>query len=162
MRLMPFGCIDWKGGKLKRILLIFWLSVLILAPFNNSASASDVFISGSSQFESRLLVKYMKKQGYFYIGLSDTDLNTFGAKDAEIIITNADDIAVGTGLADNKGNFHITVPIEDVYKVVVRFHGKEVVQVVKFPGIKDIMVYLGYFDSDIIDRWWLRTASLSN
>ncbi|HDZ62811.1 MAG TPA: hypothetical protein ENH40_06680 [Nitrospirae bacterium] len=146
-----------------RKLLFISLCLLVIFSFHNKAAA-EITISGSSQFDSSLLEKYMKKHGYFYIGETDNEyalnVNTFAAKDAEIIIEDEQGAVLGTEMTDDEGRFDITVNREDVYKIIVKFHGLETVKIVKFPKIEDVMINVGYFDSNIIDRW-LRTASLS-
>ena len=52
---------------MKNIFVFIGLSILILFAFHNKAAASEVIISGSSQFDSSLSVKFMEKHGYVFI-----------------------------------------------------------------------------------------------
>ena len=42
---------------------------------------------------------------------------------------------------------------EDVYKIIVRFHGQETKKIVTFPKIEDVMINVGYFKSDVVGDW---------
>jgi hypothetical protein len=147
---------------MKNILFIGLCLLMVFSLYSTSAAA-DITISGSSQFDSSLLANYMKKHGYSFVGESQSEYysstNTFAASNAEIVIKDATDTIVGKGISDEKGNFSITVPRKEVYKVIVRFHGHEVEQVVKFPETEDIIVNLGYFSSDTVGGW-IQTAAL--
>lgn len=140
------------------------LCLLMIFSFHNAAAAADISISGSSQFESSLLAKYMKKHGYSYVGQTSIEnylkVNTYAAKDAEVIVKDEQGAVLGTGMTDQQGNFNIIVSREDVYKVIVRFQGQETEKIVKFPKIDDITMNVGYFSSEIVGGW-IRTASLS-
>ena len=148
---------------MKKILFIM-LSLLMILSFHNTAAAADITISGSSQFNSSLLAKYMKKHGYFYVGQTSNkntfNVNTFAANDAEVYIHEQDGTFLRKGITDKEGNFLINVPKKEGYRVIVMFHGQEAEKIVTFPKIEGVIVNFGYFNSDVIDGWF-RTALLS-
>ena len=140
-----------------RKMIFICLCLFMVFSFHNTAAASEITISGSSQFDSSLLEKYMAKHGYFYLGQTTLEsflkVNTFAAKDAKVIIENEQGTVLGTELVDNKGNFDITVNREDVYKIIVRFHGQETEKIVKFPRTENVMINVGYFESGVVGDW---------
>ena len=133
-------------------MIFIGLCLLMIFSFHNTSAAAEITISGSSQFDCSLLEKYMAKHGYFYIGETEY-VNTFAAKDAKVIIEDEQGAVLGTEMVDNKGNFDITVHREDVYKIIVRFHGQETKKIVTFPKIEDVMINVGYFKSDVVGDW---------
>ena len=133
--------------------------------FNNNASASEVVISGSSQFDCSLSEKFMEKHGYVFVEESYYEsylsTNMYAATGSEVKVLDADGNVLGTAKTDDKGGFTVSVPKEDTYRIICMFRDKKVEKVVKFSDIDNITVYIGFFKSEIVDSW-LRTASLSN
>lgn len=146
---------------MKKLLPVVWLFILILTTFNN-AFASDVVINGYSQFDCSLSDKFMEKHGYVFIEESYykdfLTTNMYGAKDAEVIVENEHGAVLGTGLTDSEGKFSITVPMGDLYKIIVRFRDRESIKQIEFPKIENVIIYMGYVTSDTIDSW-IRTAA---
>ena len=149
---------------MKKILLVICFSALIFTFSNNNAAASEVVISGSSQFDCSLSAKFMEKHGYVFIEesyyASYMSTNMYAATDAEVTIENEHGAILGAGMADKRGHFSITVPKSDLYKIVVTFHGHKGIKQVQFSKIDDVIVYLGFVKSEIVDNW-LQTASLN-
>ncbi len=133
------------------------LFLLLLFSLNTVAIASDITISGSAQFECNLLSKYMKKHGYFFIKeirrKNNLKTNLFAAKDAEVIIKNKLDTILGVVRTDKKGNFSISVPVENMYQIVVRFHDREIKNEVSYSYAKNFLADLGYFDTEKVVSW---------
>ena len=150
---------------MKNIFVFIGLSILILFAFHNKAAASEVIISGSSQFDSSLSAKFMGKHGYVFLEESYYEsylsTNMYAATGSEVSILDEDGNVLGTAIADNKGGFSVTVPREDSYRIISRFHNQKVEKIVKFSDIDNVTVYIGFFKSEIVDNW-LRTAALNN
>jgi len=150
---------------MKKILRAICFTLVVFYSFINNAVASDVVISGSTQFDCSLSSKFMEKHGYVFIEESYYEsyltTNMYAARDAEVIVENEHGAVLGTGIADKKGKFSITVPKGDLYNVIARFHGNEIIKQVQFPKLENVIVYIGYFKSDVVDNW-LRTAGLND
>jgi hypothetical protein len=148
---------------MKNFLFMIWLSVLICALFISNAVASDVVISGSSQFDSSLSDKFMEKRGYVFIEeTSYADFlttNIYGAKGAEVIVEDYNGTVLGTETADDRGDFSITVPEGDIYLLTVKFRGRERTKKIEFPKIDNVTVYIGFFKSETVDSWFIRPVS---
>jgi CTP:phosphocholine cytidylyltransferase-like protein len=148
---------------MKKNLLAICFSAFIFIFFINNVSASEVVISGASQFDCSLSAKFMEKHGYVFIEesyyKSYVTTNMYAAAYAKVTIENEHGAILGAGMADKRGRFSITVPKSDLYKIVVTFHGHKGIKQVQFPKIDDVIVYLGFVKSEIVDNW-LRTASL--
>lgn len=133
------------------------LLVLLLLFFNSIALASDITIAGSAYFKCSLMSKYMQKHGYSFIDeISYADYlktNRYAARDAQVFIKDANNITVGTGLTDKDGNFSVTVPQEDSYQIIVKFHGQEVKEDVSPSDLKNYVIDLGNFSSDSVGSW---------
>jgi hypothetical protein len=142
---------------LKKISLSIFYVLLLLLCFNATAIASDITISGSAQFECNLLSKYMKKHGYSFIKeikyKNNFKTNLFAANDAEVIIKNKLNITVGVGKTGKNGDFSISVPRENTYRIIVRFHGREIEDTVSYSDAKNFIADLGYFESEKVASW---------
>ena len=126
--------------------------------YNSTAIALEVIsINGSTQFTCKFLSKYMEKHGYSYIKESIKEsnfkTNVFAAKDAEIIVKNKYDTVLAFGKADKKGNFSISVPKDNNYKMVVRFHDREIEEVVSYSDAINFIADFGYFDAENVGNW---------
>lgn len=143
---------------MKNIILSACVSLLLC----NTAVASDMTISGTAQFRSNLLSKYMIKNGYHYIKEMKIGYkyktNLFAAGDAEVIVKNMNDIIVGSGRTDEKGNFLVSVPGDSSYQIVVRYHNREITKVVTVQETENITLDLMFFKSEEIDSWHERPA----
>ena len=137
---------------MRNISLSILFSLFLLISYSAAANASDTTVSGSAHFKSSLLSSYMEKHGYVFIEESSKK-NIFAAGDAEIIIRNKNNTIVGTGKTDKKGNFSISVPEDDSYQIIVRFHGHEAEYVVSSSEANNFIAYLGYFNSDEVGIW---------
>ena len=142
---------------MQKILRAICFSLVVFYSFINNAVASDIVISGSTQFDCSLSAMFMEKHGYVFIEESYYEsyltTNMYAAKDAEIIIENEHGAVLGTGIADKKGKFSIAVPKGDLYKIIARFHDTKSIKQVQYPNIEDIIVYMGYIQSDMVDNW---------
>lgn len=133
------------------------LAVIVFFAFQNRSAASEVIINGSAQFDSSLSEKYMEKHGYvfieesYYKGYLKT--NMFGAKNADVLIKNEYGEVLGMTKTDKEGEFSVAVPKVELYKIIVRFKGNEVMKQVQFPKIKNVILYSGFFKSDTVDGW---------
>ncbi len=141
-----------------RKILLSILCPVILFAFSVSTSAFEMTtISGSAQFKSSLLSKYMKKHGYSYIeevlydGHKKT--NIFAAKDAEVIIQNKYGTVVGSGKADDDGSFSVSVPRDNNYHIFVRFHDREIEGLVSYAEVKNYTADFGHFDTETVEGW---------
>ena len=147
---------------MKKILPAILFSLVIVIPFTNNAAASDVIISGSFQFDCTLSAKFMEKHGYSFIEESYygsyLSTNMYAAEDVEVIIKNEDGTILGTGVADKKGKFSISVPHEDIYRIVARFHDRETDKMVEFKDIERVIVYVGFFKSETVDIWMAKAS----
>lgn len=147
---------------MKKISLFTWYSILLLLSLNAAAVASDVTISGSARFNCNLLSKYMEKHGYYFIEEvkygKNFKTNIFAAKDAEVTIKSGNHTIVGTGKADEKGNFSISVPEEDTYQIVIRFHDREIEHNVSRSDAQDFVADLGYFKTEKVGSWIQKPA----
>ncbi len=143
---------------MKHISLYILFTLLTLLSFNHAANAFEVTtINGSAQFKCKLLSKYMEKHGYFYIKEiiyeKTFKTNIFAAKDAEVIIKSKYDTVLAIGKADKKGNFSISVPKDNNYKIVVRFHDREIEEVVSYSDAINFIADFGYFDTEKVGNW---------
>jgi len=137
---------------MRNYLLSVLFSLLLLMSYSPAVHAADVTVSGSAYFVSSLLSSYMKKHGYVFIEES-AKKNVFAAGDADITIKNEKDKTVGAGTTDEKGNFSISVPDDESYKIIVIFHGRESEYTVSSSEVSNFKAYLGYFSSDEVDGW---------
>jgi len=142
---------------MKSFMLSVWCCLLLLPAFNPAAAASDILISGSARFECNLLSKYMKKHGYYFVKEvrynNKFKTNLFAAKYADVIIKNKDNATLGVGRTDKEGKFSIPVAQDSSYQLLVRFHGRKIENTVTFSDTKNIIVNVGYFDTEKIDDW---------
>ena len=150
---------------MKKILLVIWLSVSMFTFFNNNVSASEIVISGSTQFDCSLSEKFMGKHGYLFLEESYYEsylsTNMYAATGSEVSILDEDGNVLARAMTDSKGGFSVTVPKEDTYRIICRFRDQKVEKVVKFSDIDNVTVYIGFFKSETVDNW-LRTAALNN
>jgi len=134
--------------------LFFFLFVLSM---NNSASASDITLSGSVYFKCNFVSSYMEKHGYVLIEkdlfMNNLKTDRYAANYAEVVIKNQTNDVVGSGKTDEKGRFSISVPEDYVYRVVVRFHDREIEETVSYEGAANITADLGYFDTEKVGSW---------
>lgn len=148
---------------MKRLILavVCGMSALL---FLSAATASDVTINGSAQFQCSLLSKYMKKHGYSYIRevmyKNNLRTNVFAAKDAEVIIKNKYGVVLATERADEKGHFTLSVPEDNNYRIAVKFHEREIENIVSCPDAANFIADMGYFDSEKVGSW-LQTHPVS-
>ncbi len=133
------------------------LLVLLLLFFNSIALASDITITGSAHFTCSLMSKYMQKHGYSFIDeISSAEylkINRYAARDAQVFIKDANNITVRKGQTDKYGNFSVTVPQDDRYQIIVKFHDHEVKEDVSFSDLKNYIIDLGNFSSEIVGSW---------
>ena len=146
---------------MKSIRLSLLIGLLLFA-FTSSAIASDVTLKGSAQFKCNLLSKYMEKRGFpFLKELRDRynhyKSNLYAAKDAEVIIKNRDDAVLRTEKTDENGNFSVSLP-EGAYKIVVRFHDREIESKLSASNHNNFIADLGHFSSNQIDNWLIKPA----
>ena len=142
---------------MKRISMSVLCNLLMLLFFCASVPAFDATINGTAQFECNLLSKYMEKHGYFFIRelhyKNNIKTNLFAAGDAEVIIKNKYNTVMGVGKTDKQGNFSISVPRDNNYKVVVRFHDRQVEDVIEYSEAEDFIADLGYFETEKVGSW---------
>ena len=157
---------------MNKILLVILFSLVLCVSVTNNAVASDfqkensivktVEISGSFQFDSSLSAKFMEKHGYSFIEESYygsfLTTNMYGAQDVEVIIEDEHGTLLGTGVSDKKGKFSISVPPEDSYRIVARFHDRETDKMVEFKDIDGVIVYVGFFKSETVDIWMTQAS----
>jgi hypothetical protein len=141
---------------MKTIVLSILLGLLLLS-FNSIALATDVTITGAAHFKCSLMSKYMQKHGYSFIGVISAEeylkVNRYAARDAQVIIKDKNNITVGKGQTDKDGNFSITVPQDDRYQVIVKFHDHEVKEDVSLSNLKNFIIDLGNFSSESVGSW---------
>jgi len=101
--------------------------------------------------------KYMQKHGYSFIDVIPSaeflKMNRYAARDAQVIIKDKNNITAGKGQTDKNGKFSITVPQDEGYQIIVKFHGNEVKEAVSASDVKKIIIDLGYFSSDSVGNW---------
>jgi hypothetical protein len=98
----------------------------------------------------------MEKHGYSYIkeiNYREFKTNLFAAEDAEVIIKNKYDTVLGVGKTDERGNFSISVRKDNNYKILVRFHDREIEDVVDYFDAKNYIADLGYFKTEKVGNW---------
>jgi hypothetical protein len=137
---------------MRNYLLSVLVSLLLLMSYSPAVHAADVTVSGSTYFISSLLSSYMQKHGYVFIEES-AKKNVFAAEDADITIMNKKDKILGTGTTDKKGDFSISVPEVESYKIIIVFHDRESEYTVSSTEVNNFKAYLGYFSSDEVDGW---------
>lgn len=137
--------------------IFFYVMILSLfLSFSSASIASDLMINGSVRFKCNFISKYMEKNGYYFIGesfIKDFKTNIFAAKDAEIIVKNKYDAVMGTDRTDIKGNFSISVPRDNNYKIVVRFQDREAEYIVPHENANNFIADLGYFRTEVVAGW---------
>ncbi len=142
---------------MKRVTLSLLVCFVLVIAFSAPSIAADVSIEGSAYFKTSLIAKYMKKHGYHYVSEvmynNIYKTNLFGAKNAEVIVKNTDDIIVGFGRTDKKGDFSFTVPGDREYKIVIRFQGREIEKKTNEFQTGRLTADLGHFTSDEVDSW---------
>jgi len=142
---------------MKTLLRSVMYILLLVLFYNAAANAANITLSGTTQFECNLLSKYMEKHGFTYlqeIPYNNFKTNLFAANNAEVIIKNEKNNAVlGTARTDKKGNFSISVPEDSRYRIIVRFHDREIEKTVYCSEAKNIIANVGYFDSGTVDNW---------
>ncbi|GEM_PF-5382738 len=121
------------------------------------SAAADVTINGSAYFKCNFISTYMEKHGYSYIReVSYNDnmkTNVFAARDATVIIKDGSDNIVGYGRTDRNGNFSISVPRDESYQIIVRFHGQEIKKQVPYSEARRFVADLGYFSTEKVGGW---------
>ena len=137
---------------MRKILLPALFSLLLLMSYSPAVHASDVTVSGSAYFISSLLSSYMQKHGYVFIEES-AKKNVFAAGYADITVKNKKNRIIGTGKTDQKGDFSISVPEDENYKIIVVFHGRESEYTVALSEVTEFKAHLGYFSSNEVDGW---------
>lgn len=124
---------------------------------NSAAFASDILLNGSVYFNCNFNSTYMGKHGYVLIKkdlyIKDFKTNRYAARDAKVVIKNQNDAVIGTGKTDDKGNYSVAVPGGDVYRVVVRFHDREIEETVSSSKTASNVADLGYFDTETVGNW---------
>ena len=142
---------------MKKILLSVWISLMLLLSFNAAAVASDITVSGSAYFKCNFRSTYMEKHGYYFIEETlyqkNIKTNLFAARDAKVIIKNRHNTILGVGKTDEKGNFSISVPEDKSYQIVIRFHNREIEDVVSSSDAKNFIADLGYFSTEKVGSW---------
>ena len=137
---------------MKKVLLSVLLCLFLLVSYSAVTNASGTTVTGAAYFKSSLLSSYMEKHGYVFIEESSRK-NIFAAEDAEIIIKNKKNKVIGYGKTDKRGNFSISVPEDDSYKIIVKYHGHEKEYEASSSNSKNFTAYLGYFSSDEVGDW---------
>lgn len=144
---------------MKRILVSLSICAIMFMYYSSASIAFDMTtISGSAQFKSSLLSKYMKKHGYSYIeeilynGRFKTNL--FAARDAEVIVKNKYDTVLALVKTDEKGKFSVSVPRDNNYRIAVRFHDLEIEELVSLSDATSYTVDLGHFDTETVESWF--------
>lgn len=150
---------------MRKISLLIILSFILILSFTTVSLASDITITGSAHFKSTLSSKYMQKHGYSFIEEVRYEnflrKNIYAAGYAKVIIKNSKSVILGTVRTDENGGFSVTVPEEDSYQIVVRFHDHEFKKEVSPAESKEIIADLGDFSSNAVDGWIdARLASL--
>ena len=142
---------------MKNMCLTILFSLLLFFSFSVASNTTDVTVSGAAYFKCKFRSTYMAKHGYQFIEevLHKRILKTnlFAANDAEVIIKNKDNATLGAGKTDEKGHFSISVPEDQSYKVIVKFHEQEFEKTVSYPETEDITVNLGYFSTEKVGSW---------
>ena len=137
---------------MKKCLLSILMCLILLISLSGAVCASDTVVSGSIYFSSTLISPYMQKHGFIFIKEGSHDV-VYAAPDAEITVTNKEDDIVGQGRTDTGGHFSISVPEVESYMIVVRFHEHEYKHEVPNSERDTILIRLGLFRSDEVDRW---------
>jgi hypothetical protein len=132
-------------------------SLLLILSSNAAAFASDFTVSGAAYFKCNFISTYMEKHGYLLIEkdlyLNNLKIDRYAASDAEVIIKNQNNAVIGTGKTDGKGKFSISVPEDYSYRIIIRFHGREIEDAVSNSNVKNITADLGYFDTEQVGSW---------
>ena len=143
---------------MKKIAFYVWVvSLILLLSLNTAAIASDITVSGSAYFKCNFRSTYMKKHGYYFIEETlyqrSAKTNLFAARDAEVIIKNKHNTILGIGKTDKKGNFSVSVPEDRSYQIVIRFHNREIEDIVSPSDAKKFIADLGYFSTEKVGSW---------
>ncbi len=144
---------------MRKLIVNSLLCPVLLFMFSSSASAFDMAtISGSAQFKSSLLSKYMKKHGYsfleevLYNGRYKTNL--FAAKEAEVIVKNKYGSVLASGITDHDGHFSLSVPRDNNYQILVRFHDREIEDLVSYSDVNNYTADFGHFKTETVESWF--------
>ena len=142
---------------MKNISFSICYGLLLLLSFNTASLASDITISGSAYFKCNFRSAYVEKHGYYFIEETlykkNIKTNLFAAKDAKVIIKNKQNAIVGVGKTDKKGAFSVSVPMENSYQIVIRFHDREIEDIVSYPDAQNFIADLGYFSTEKVGYW---------
>ncbi len=137
---------------MKKITVSILIGFLMVLLIGGTADALKNKMSVKVQFKCNFLSKYMAKHGYTFVETSNK-MNIFAARDSKIVIKDMNDKIVGIGTADSKGEFTGYIPVQENYKVIVKFHGHESEFEVSSSKAANFTAYLGYFDSDEVGGW---------
>jgi len=131
--------------------------LLFVLFLNSTASGSDIKLSGSVYFECNFISTYMEKHGYVLIEenlyIRDLKIDRYAANDAEVVIKNQNNTVIGTGETDEKGQFSIPIPEDRNYRVLIRFHDREIEEVIPYTKAANFTSDLGYFDTEQVGSW---------
>ncbi len=143
---------------MRKILVLLSICTIILFNFSPSSIAFDMTtLSGTAQFKSSLLSKYMRKHGYAYIeermygGHYKT--NIFAASDAEVVVKNKYNTVLASAKTDDMGNFSVSVPRDNNYRIVVRFHDREIDELVSQSDAARYTADFGHFNAETVESW---------
>ncbi|MBI5665522.1 MAG: hypothetical protein HZC49_10640 [Nitrospirae bacterium] len=141
---------------MKLFLSVLHILLVVLSP-NTAAYASDIVLNGSVYFKCNFISSYMEKHGYVLVekNLYIRELKTdrYAANDAEVVIKNLNNTVIGTGKTDEAGKFSIPVPENQSYRMVIRFHGREIEEAVSYSDSANIKADMGYFDTEQVGSW---------
>ncbi len=144
---------------MKKKILLLLIVISMICSYSFIADAFEMItVSGTAQFKCRLLSKYMKKHGYSFIDEiiygRKIKTNLFAAGNAEIVIKNKYDAVLASGSADSEGKFSFSVPKDNNYNIIVKFHNREIKDEVMLEESENYIADLGHFDSDTVDTWF--------
>ncbi len=139
--------------------LLYLIVFAVVCSFTTSAIAFEITtISGTAQFKSNLMAKYMKKHGFSFLDEvlygSKYKTNLYAAKSAEVLIENKYGSVLAEGTADSQGKFSFSVPKDNNYKITVKFHNRIFKKEVANKNAGEYTADLGYFDSDTVVGWF--------
>ena len=137
---------------MKKITVSILIGFLMILLIGGAADALKNKMSVTVQFKCNFLSKYMEKHGYVFVESSNKK-NIFAARESKITIKDMNDKIVGTGTANEKGEFTSYVPVQDSYKISIQFHGRESEFEVSSSKAGNFTAYLGYFETDEVGGW---------
>ncbi len=142
---------------MKHISAVLCICLSLFFTFQTTASATDITINGNIRFKCNLRSTYMEKHGYHFIKevsfMNAMKTNVFAAHDADVVIKNKYDAVLGVVKTDTAGNFTVSVPKDNNYKIIVQFHGQEFQEVIDYMDTEHFIGDLGYFETEQVGAW---------